>query len=210
MRAQLEVDRAHPRSADPAATPASVLAETVGLQRLVDDLLLLARGDAAALDGARRRAGRPRRRRSSGWPRAGAARGPGSTPAASTRSRSGATRRSSAGRWRNLLDNAVRHARGAVTVTLGGARRRPPSLTVADDGPGVPVEERERVFERFTRLDDARSATTAAPASAWRSPARSPSGTAGTLALTGSGSGARFVLRLPVGRPHPEPPTVRR
>ena len=48
MRTELEVDAAHPASADPAATAASVLAETVALQRLVDDLLLLARGDAGA------------------------------------------------------------------------------------------------------------------------------------------------------------------
>jgi signal transduction histidine kinase len=48
MRAELEVDAAHPASADPGTTAASVLAETIGLQRLVDDLLLLAAGDAAA------------------------------------------------------------------------------------------------------------------------------------------------------------------
>ena len=46
MRAELEVDLAHPDGADPAATHASVLEEVVGLQRLVDDLLLLARNDA--------------------------------------------------------------------------------------------------------------------------------------------------------------------
>ncbi len=48
MRTELEVDAAHPGSADPAATASSVLVETIGLQRLVDDLLLLARGDAGA------------------------------------------------------------------------------------------------------------------------------------------------------------------
>jgi len=82
-------------------------------------------------------------------------------------------------------------------------------VTVADDGPGIPVEERERVFERFTRLDDARSADGGAGlglAIAREIAERH----GGSLALTGSGSGARFVLRLPIGRPHPEPPTVRR
>ena len=55
----------------------------------------------------------------------------------------------------NLVDNAVRHARSNVALTVratgGGA-----VLTVVDDGPGIPPDERERVFERFTRLDDAR------------------------------------------------------
>jgi len=52
----------------------------------------------------------------------------------------------------NLLDNAVRHspAGGTVTVTARqGADRL--VLEVADEGPGIPVEERARVFERFTR-----------------------------------------------------------
>ncbi|HZL73890.1 MAG TPA: ATP-binding protein [Propionibacteriaceae bacterium] len=55
----------------------------------------------------------------------------------------------------NLVDNAVRHARTQVEVTarvdLGWA-----VISVSDDGPGIPPEDRERIFERFTRLDDAR------------------------------------------------------
>lgn len=57
---------------------------------------------------------------------------------------------------RNLLDNAVRHARSAVSVSLA-ARDGVAELAVADDGPGVPPPYREAVFERFTRLDDARA-----------------------------------------------------
>ena len=45
MRTELEVDLRHPVTADPAATQRSVLEEVVGLQQLVDDLLLLARHD---------------------------------------------------------------------------------------------------------------------------------------------------------------------
>ncbi|WP_370249892.1 sensor histidine kinase [Nocardioides sp.] len=56
----------------------------------------------------------------------------------------------------NLLRNAVRHARSTVTVTLA-ERDGEVELVVSDDGPGVPPDERERVFERFTRLDEARS-----------------------------------------------------
>jgi signal transduction histidine kinase len=55
----------------------------------------------------------------------------------------------------NLVDNAVRHAGSEVVLAVraegGGA-----VLTVGDDGPGIPADERERVFERFARLDDAR------------------------------------------------------
>ncbi|HEX8804052.1 MAG TPA: HAMP domain-containing sensor histidine kinase, partial [Acidimicrobiales bacterium] len=52
----------------------------------------------------------------------------------------------------NLVDNAARHARSAVRVTVAPGR-----LTVDDDGPGVPPDQREVVFERFTRLDAART-----------------------------------------------------
>lgn len=57
---------------------------------------------------------------------------------------------------RNLVDNAVRHASSAVSVTVC-MRPGEVVLEVADDGPGIPVEDRERVFERFTRLDEART-----------------------------------------------------
>lgn len=50
----------------------------------------------------------------------------------------------------NLVDNALRHTPtgGAVRITVASD---PPTLTVDDDGPGVPHEERERIFERFAR-----------------------------------------------------------
>lgn len=55
----------------------------------------------------------------------------------------------------NLVDNAVRHARSRVQVRARrqGDRVR---ITISDDGPGVPAAERDRMRQRFTRLDSAR------------------------------------------------------
>ena len=57
---------------------------------------------------------------------------------------------------RNLVDNAIRHANEVVALELD-ADDEFARLQVRDDGPGIPAEDRERVFERFTRLDDARA-----------------------------------------------------
>jgi signal transduction histidine kinase len=57
---------------------------------------------------------------------------------------------------RNLADNAARHARSAVAIGVTG-RGAEVLLTVDDDGAGVPPDERERIFERFVRLDEARA-----------------------------------------------------
>jgi signal transduction histidine kinase len=57
---------------------------------------------------------------------------------------------------RNLLDNACRHAASKVSLTLG-TRDGSVWLVVDDDGPGIPVADRARVFDRFTRLDEGRA-----------------------------------------------------
>jgi signal transduction histidine kinase len=57
---------------------------------------------------------------------------------------------------RNLLDNACRHARSRVAVSLQ-SHDTTVELTVDDDGPGIAPADRDRVFERFTRLDDGRA-----------------------------------------------------
>jgi signal transduction histidine kinase len=57
---------------------------------------------------------------------------------------------------RNVLDNAVWHAKTAVQVTVGPVGETGARVVVTDDGPGIPEADREQVFERFTRLQDAR------------------------------------------------------
>ncbi len=60
---------------------------------------------------------------------------------------------------RNLLDNAARYAETIVAVTT---RRDGDTVTVTveDDGPGIPDDQRELVFERFARIDDSRTRAT--------------------------------------------------
>ena len=58
---------------------------------------------------------------------------------------------------RHLLDNAARHADERVTVEVGRDGADTVTLVVDDDGSGVPEADRERIFERFVRLDEART-----------------------------------------------------
>ncbi len=196
IRAELEVDAAHPASADPAATHASVLEQTVALQRLVDDLLLLARGDAGAPDPGAVAAvdlddvvGRLAAARRGSGPRIDVR----DVAPVQVRGHEAQLARAVA----NLLDNAVRYAHTAVTVSLRDDAGTA-VLAVADDGPGVPPDARDTVFERFTRLDDARSAGGGAGlglAIAREIAARH----GGTLTLAPDGPpGARFELRMAV------------
>lgn len=99
---------------------------------------------------------------------------------------------------RNLLANACRHARREVTVTV--ARTGPDLLlTVHDDGPGIPPADRTRVFDRFTRLDTAR--TRAIGGTGLGLPIARDLATAhgGTLTIADSARGARLVARFPAG-----------
>ena len=59
-------------------------------------------------------------------------------------------------RGTELTDNAARHCRANVAIGLATADGHV-TLTVEDDGDGIPRAERERVFERFVRLDEARA-----------------------------------------------------
>lgn len=99
---------------------------------------------------------------------------------------------------RNLADNAVRHSRGRVAIGVT------PSdgyvfVTIEDDGTGVPAEERERIFERFVRLDEARSRDAGGSGLGLAIARGIAASGHGTLTVDDSRwGGARFVLTLPL------------
>ncbi|MER7571044.1 HAMP domain-containing sensor histidine kinase [Streptomyces sp. NPDC126514] len=145
LRTQLEVAAAHPELLDLDGA----VEDTVRLQRLAADLLLLARLDAGERPvGARVDLAALAGEEAEG--RAGVmVRADGPVEVTGSRGQLGRV-------LANLLDNAARHARAAVTVTVRREGDRA-VLQVADDGDGVAVADRERIFERFVRLDEARS-----------------------------------------------------
>ncbi len=156
LRARLEVNLASRLEPDWRAGEQDALLEVNEMQRLVDDLLTLARLDGAV-----------------------AAREPtlvdlddlALREAERLQTRGGVevdVRRVSAGQvlgdpdqlrraLRNVLDNAERHAAHRVSVSVHEVEATV-EVRITDDGSGIPVEHRDRIFERFGRIDDARTA----------------------------------------------------
>ncbi len=97
---------------------------------------------------------------------------------------------------RNLLENAVRYARSRVTVSLG-VEGGWAVLTVDDDGPGIPPDERDRVFERFARLDSARSRQLGGTGLGLAIAREVVVDHHGTITVADWQGGARLVVRLP-------------
>jgi signal transduction histidine kinase len=97
----------------------------------------------------------------------------------------------------NLVDNAVRHADTNVTVRL--VRRDGDAvLEVDDDGPGIPVEHREAVFDRFTRLDEARDRDMGGSGLGLAIVRDIVARHGGSVAVVGGPPGARLRARVPV------------
>lgn len=102
---------------------------------------------------------------------------------------------------RNLVDNACRHARSTVVVSVWRTTEFA-ALDVADDGPGVPVHQRTRVFERFVRLDDSRARAEGGAGLGLAIVAEVVAAHGGTVDVVGSPlGGALFRVRLPLPDP---------
>jgi len=104
----------------------------------------------------------------------------------------------------NLLGNALRHARTVVQVGVLPAGRMV-RLLVEDDGSGIPQADRERVFDRFTRLDpDTESRAGGGAGLGLALVAALVTGRGGTVAAgEAQGGGARLEVRWPAARPAP-------
>ncbi|MEU1314221.1 sensor histidine kinase [Streptomyces tibetensis] len=186
LRTQLEVAAAHPELLDLDGA----VEDTVRLQRLAADLLLLARLDAGERpsDAQVDLAGLAREQAEG---RTGVTVDAEPVEVAGSRGQLGRV-------LANLLDNAQRHARSAVTVSVRREGDRA-VVGVADDGDGVPEDDRERIFERFVRLDAARSRDDGG-AGLGLAIARDVAVRHGGTLTAGRGpaGGALFELRLPL------------
>jgi signal transduction histidine kinase len=236
IRTQLEVALDHPAGQDWPCTARDVLADTLRLSRLTEDLLLLARLDEQADHGDMARHGEPldlgelacavvARYADSPVPVTVA---PAETdPAAPVEAAQGLADAKAgadvvgcatfqtADAWPvrgnhdrldrmlvNLIDNAIRYAKSSVTVSVSQSGTWV-ELAVTDDGPGIPEPDRERAFDRFARLDDARTRCDDDAGGAGlglaivRATAQSHAGTAHLEPAPGHASGLRAVVRLP-------------
>lgn len=207
MRVELELALTEPDGADLHHALEVVLSKTDRVAEVVADLLALARLDAGkdfpreevdlAEAAAREIRRRPRRARfelvHEGPVRAVG--GPSELARLLT----------------NLIDNADRHAEGSVAVLVHrdpATADRPATavVEVVDDGIGVAAEDRDRVFERFTRLADGRHRDAGGTGLGLAISRDIAEAHHGTLTVTGrldDRPGARFVLRLPAADASP-------
>jgi signal transduction histidine kinase len=187
-------------AADPAAHDAEAMAAVIRLQALVEQLLVLASQDAAVPPPTR-----PVDVDDLVMERASALRAT-TALTVDTAAVSGGQVLGSEEDLRRLVDNlaanAGRHARSGVRFEV----REAPGwvqLVVADDGPGIPEDERSRVFDRFTRLDDARSRDRAGAGLGLSIVAAVVARHQGTVTVDADPTlgGARFVVNLPTRTP---------
>ena len=199
IQTQLDVALAHPDRADWVATAREIAQETARMQRVVEDMLLLAQMDEdtvpprlGPVDLDELVLAEARRLHERGRVEVDATRVSGARVVGD---RDQLTRV-----VRNLVANAERHANSVVGLELrmaGGEAE----LVVADDGPGIPAADRERVFERFTRLDEARGRGRGGAGlglAIAREVVRAHGGSIWVAGADGR-AGTRMVVRLPAG-----------
>ena len=194
LRSEAEVARRAPGSTTIDDLAGVVLGESARLERLVEDLLALARGDesrelasTSTVDVDEVVLAEASRARSLPVDKSGVSAGRiVGYPDVLTRVVA------------HLLDNAARHAEARVGVgvqTVGEKVR----IWVDDDGPGVSVAERDRIFERFIRLDDARTRDRGGAGLGLAVVHSAVEQMAGTIEVLESPlGGARFLIELPV------------
>jgi signal transduction histidine kinase len=191
MRTELEVAQHLPDDTDWPALTDDLLADVQRLSRLVDDLLLLARSDEGVITARVEQVdlGQLVGEAVQRYPGVAFA-DPGhplpllGEPDALARVVT------------NLIDNAERHKRSRVTVTVA-AVGADLVVVVADDGPGIPAEDRERVFQRFTRLDDARARDAGGSGLGLAIVRELVRRHRGSVVLGDAGPGLRVEVRLP-------------
>ena len=191
-RAQLEVGLAYPTGTDWPATATEVMVDIERLQSLASELLDLARVDgggrlptterlnlAALVDQELARYGDPR------------------VTVESTEAWVAADAALLVRVVRNLVDNARRHAQRAVRITVdadGDVAR----LRVWNDGAVIPEADRERIFEPFTRLDEARTTDEGGAGLGLSIARRVAELHGGSLVVGTCATGAEFVATLPL------------
>lgn len=102
---------------------------------------------------------------------------------------------------RNLVDNAARHASSTVVLGCGNDGRQS-WVRIADDGPGIPSHERDRVLERFVRLDPERARAAGGSGLGLSIVREIVLAHAGHVAIGGArGGGTEVTVTLPVAGP---------
>jgi signal transduction histidine kinase len=194
MRTQLEVSQ---RLGEGGDLPAELLADVDRLTMLVDDLLLLARADDAAATRQSTDVDVTELLSDVGSHYSGARIPVRIAPGlAGRRLQTRAPRGDLTRALTNLVDNAVRHARTNVVLDASSVGHQV-EVTVTDDGHGIPAEDRERVFDRFTRLDEARDRDSGGSGLGLPITRALLRRTGGDVRLEDAAPGLRAVVRLP-------------
>ena len=197
IRQHAEVALAHPDRTSTADLARVAHAESLRMQVLVDDLLLLARADEQGLGRSRL----PVDLDDLVFAEAARLRGQAAITVDTSAVSPVRVDGDSAGlgrMLRNLVDNAARHARGRVALALAELDGQA-VIHVDDDGPGIPPADRRRVFDRFVRLDESRSRAGGGSGLGLAIVAEIVAAHGGDVAAEdGPLAGARLTVRLPV------------